>query len=245
MPIAAAPTASDPTSGASAAAVPVVPHSTAAASTHTLPEDAARLTRWSRPRCRPTAAPARGPGAADGSLPPGRPEPSRPRAGTTAVRPGRRRGPAGRPSSSARWAASSASTSSLCRRTSCRPGAPAGSSAAALSSPQPRNPWPVGHLGVIDVGLEDRADPLPGITCCNQSAPVEGQPLLVPRLQVREHQVVLRGEVVVEAHLRHTRSGRDGVDPGAVHPVVVEAFGCCGQQSVPGRTPHAGTTLLY
>ncbi len=58
-----------------------------------------------------------------------------------------------------------------------------------------------------------------------RARPIQLQPVLVPRLEIGLHQRRLRGEVVVEAHLRDARLGRDRVDPRRHHPVGVEPPG--------------------
>lgn len=76
--------------------------------------------------------------------------------------------------------------------------------------------------GVVGVGVEDRQYSVAAVPGVLHPAPVQVQPLLVPRVQVGEHQVRLGREVVVQAHLRDARFGGDRVDAGGRHTVRVE-----------------------
>src|SRR5690606_29918560 len=80
----------------------------------------------------------------------------------------------------------------------------------------------LGAVCVVDVGVEHRQHARAGIGVFAGAGSVDLQPFLVPGLEVGQHQLLLGGEVVVQAHPRHAGLVGDRVDAGHRYPVGVE-----------------------
>ena len=94
---------------------------------------------------------------------------------------------------------------------------------------------------MVDVRVEHGHDARAGVGRGGQPVVVEVQPFLMTCLKIGQDKVVLGSKVVVQAHLRHSCRGSDGINPGPVHAMVVEALRCCREEAVPRRTARGPT----